>query len=168
MRFFLSLLLCAGVALAESKRSADAPKPAAAPGKLDPEAEKALNKRVIQLLNKADRALNSQQYDKVIEFTDQIRQIQLPGNTAYLDEAERMAARAREALGPQAQPQGVAEEAAPEGPRYPESVDGCELIVKRAPSSPEAKECLKAGQSTQPNPYVKPPVDDEPRNPYKR
>lgn len=164
MRVFLVILLFAGWAMGESKKNDSA--------KVAPEAEKALSQRVIQLLNKADRALNSQQYDKVIEYTNQIRQIQLSGTTAYLEEADRMAARAREALGPQSQQPGRAQggEVAevPEGPRYPESVDGCEAIVKRNPASPEAKECLKAGKETQPNPYVKPPVDDEPVNPYRR
>lgn len=113
------------------------------PPERDPEQEK--RKLVAELFQKAVTAFTNKGYQEAIDTAEKIRQIELKGDTQYLNEAKQIIDRARMLQKEEFEPFLIqAKEKFAEGD-YNASRDLCEEMLKRDGAYEEAKECaLKA------------------------
>lgn len=110
------------------------------PPDIDPEEEK--KQAVKELFRKALIAFSNKSYQEAIDMAEQIRKIELKGETAYLNEAKQIIDRARMLQKEEFEPFIIqAKEKFAEGD-YNASRDLCEEMSKRDPAYEEANECL--------------------------
>lgn len=106
----------------------------------DPEKEK--EQAVKALFQKALMAFSNKSYQEAIDMAEQIRKIELKGETAYLNEAKQIIDRAKMLQKEEFDPFIIqAKEKFAEGD-YNASRDLCEEMSKRDPAYEEANECL--------------------------
>jgi len=106
----------------------------------DPEQDK--RKLVAELFQKAVAAFTNKSYQEAIDTADRIRQIELKGDTQYLNEAKQIIDRARMLQKDEFEPFLIqAKEKYAEGD-YNASRDLCEEMLKRDAAYEEAKECV--------------------------
>ncbi len=110
------------------------------PPERDPEQEK--RKLVAELFQKAVSAFTNKGYQEAIDTAEKIRQIELKGDTQYLNEAKQIIDRARMLQKEEFEPFLIqAKEKFAEGD-YNASRDLCEEMLKRDNAYEEAKECV--------------------------
>lgn len=110
------------------------------PPEKDPEQEK--RKLVAELFQKAVTAFTNKGYQEAIDTAEKIRQIELRGDTQYLNEAKQIIDRARMLQKEEFEPFLIqAKEKFAEGD-YNASRDLCEEMLKRDAAYEEAKECV--------------------------
>lgn len=110
------------------------------PPERDPEQEK--RKLVAELFQKAVASFTNKGYQEAIDTAEKIRQIELKGDTQYLNEAKQIIDRARMLQKEEFEPWLIqAKEKFAEGD-YNASRDLCEEMSKRDPAYDEAKECV--------------------------
>jgi pSer/pThr/pTyr-binding forkhead associated (FHA) protein/Tfp pilus assembly protein PilF len=106
----------------------------------DPEQEK--RKQVAELFQKAVAAFSSKAYQEAIDYAEEVRQIELKGDTQYLNEAKQIIDRAKLLQKEEFEPFLIqAKEKFAEGD-YNSSRDLCEEMTKRDPAYEDAQECL--------------------------
>ena len=109
------------------------------PPERDPEAES--RARVRELFKTAVTAFRNKSYQEAIDAGEQIRKIELKGDTAYLNEAKQIIDQATLLQKEEFEPFLIqAKEKYAEGD-YGASRDLCEEMLKRDPSYSEAKDC---------------------------
>ncbi len=111
----------------------------------DRDQEEEKKEKVKGLFQKALMALYNKSYQEAINYAEEIRTIDLKGNTAYLNEAKQIIDRARMAQNEEFEPFLIqANEKYAEGD-YSASRDLCEEMLKRDAAYDKARECsLKA------------------------
>jgi tetratricopeptide (TPR) repeat protein len=110
------------------------------PPEKDPEEDK--RKLVSELFQKAVNAFTAKSYQEAIDTAEKIRQIELKGDTQYLNEAKQIIDRARILQKEEFEPFLIqAKEKYAEGD-YNASRDLCEEMAKKDSSYDEAKECV--------------------------
>lgn len=110
------------------------------PPERDPEGEK--KQLVAELFQKAVAAFGTKSYQEAIDTAEKIRQIEIRGETQYLNEAKQIIDRARIQQKEEFEPFLIqAKEKYAEGD-YNSSRDLCEEMLKRDPSYDDAKECV--------------------------
>ncbi len=110
------------------------------PPEVDPETEK--KKAVLALFQKAVAALQQKQYQEAINTAEQIRKIELKGDTQYLNEAKQVIDQAKVLQKEEFEPFLIAaKEKFAEGD-YNESRNLCEEMLKKDSSYEEARECV--------------------------
>lgn len=110
------------------------------PSERDPEKEK--RKAVADLFQKAVAAFSNKSYQEAIDTAEKIRQIELKGDTQYLNEAKQIIDRSRMLQKEEFEPFLIqAKEKFAEGD-YNASRDLCEEMIKRDAAYEEAKECV--------------------------
>lgn len=110
------------------------------PPEVDPEMEK--KKAVLSLFQRAVGALQQKQYQEAINTADQIRKIELKGDTQYLNEAKQIIDQAKILQKEEFEPFLIAaKEKFAEGD-YNESRNLCEEMLKKDGSYEEARECV--------------------------
>jgi len=110
------------------------------PPERDPEQEK--RKLVAELFHKAVTAFSNKGYQEAIDTAEKVRQIELKGDTQYLNEAKQIIDRARMLQKEEFEPFLIqAKEKFAEGD-YNASRDLCEEMLKRDNAYEEAKECV--------------------------
>lgn len=109
------------------------------PPEVDPEFEK--KKLVAQLLEKAQAKYEEKSYQEAINFAEQVRSIEIVGETEYLNEAKQIIDRSRILQKEEFEPFLIqAKEKFAEGD-YNLSRDLCDEMLKRDPSYDAAQEC---------------------------
>jgi len=110
------------------------------PPERDPEKEK--RKAVADLFQKAVAAFTQKSYQEAIDTAEKIRQVELKGDTNYLNEAKQIIDRARMLQKDEFEPFLIqAKEKYAEGD-YNASRDLCEEMLKRDGAYDDAKECV--------------------------
>ncbi len=110
------------------------------PPEIDPEMEK--KKAVLELFQRAVAALQVKQYQEAINTADQVRRIELKGDTQYLNEAKQIIDQAKILQKEEFEPFLItAKEKFAEGD-FNESRNLCEEMLKKDPSYDEARECV--------------------------
>jgi len=110
------------------------------PPERDPEQEK--RKLVAELFQKSVTAFTNKGYQEAIDTAEKIRQIELKGDTQYLNEAKQIIDRARMLQKEEFEPFLIqAKEKFAEGD-YNASRDLCEEMLKRDNAYEEAKDCV--------------------------
>jgi pSer/pThr/pTyr-binding forkhead associated (FHA) protein/tetratricopeptide (TPR) repeat protein len=110
------------------------------PPEIDPEMEK--KKVVIDLFQRAVAALQQKQYQEAINTADQVRKIELRGDTQYLNEAKQIIDQAKILQKEEFEPFLIsAKEKFAEGD-YSESRNLCDEMLKKDSSYEEARECV--------------------------
>lgn len=110
------------------------------PPERDPEDEK--KKQVSDLFQLAVKAFTDKEYQKAIDKAEQIRKIEIKGDTQYLNEAKQIIDRAKLMQKEEFEPFLIqAKEKYAEGD-YSASRDLCEEMLKRDPAYEEAKDCV--------------------------
>lgn len=110
------------------------------PAEQDPEADK--RQRVIELFQKAVAAFANKSYSEAIQTAEEIRKIELSGDTQYLSEAKQIIDRARMLQKEEFEPFLIQAKEKYAEADYNASRDLCEEMTKRDPSYAEAQECL--------------------------
>lgn len=109
------------------------------PPEVDPEFEK--KKLVAQLLERAQAKYEEKSYQEAINFAEQVRAIEIKGETEYLNEAKQIIDRSRILQKEEFEPFLIqAKEKFAEGD-YNLSRDLCDEMLKRDPSYDAAQEC---------------------------
>jgi pSer/pThr/pTyr-binding forkhead associated (FHA) protein len=116
------------------------------PPEVDPELEK--KKAVLDLFQRALAALQQKHYQEAINTADQVRKIELKGDTQYLNEAKQIIDQAKILQKEEFEPFLIsAKEKFAEGD-FNESRNLCEEMLKKDDSYEEARECvIKAKKS---------------------
>lgn len=110
------------------------------PPERDPEGDK--RDQVKVLFEKAVDAFSKNAYQSAIDFAEQIRAIELKGDTTYLTDAKKIIDRSRQAQKEEFEPFLLkAKEDFAEG-NYKSSRDLCEEMLKQDPGYQEAKDCV--------------------------
>lgn len=110
------------------------------PPEIDPETEK--KKVVLDLFQRAVAALQAKQYQDAINTAEQVRKIELRGDTQYLNEAKQIIDQARILQKEEFEPFLIsAKEKFAEGD-YNESRNLCDEMLKKDSSYEEARECV--------------------------
>lgn len=110
------------------------------PPEVDPEMEK--KKAVLELFQRAVAALQVKQYQEAINTAEQVRKIELKGDTQYLNEAKQIIDQAKILQKEEFEPFLItAKEKFAEGD-FNESRNLCEEMLKKDPSYLEAQECV--------------------------
>jgi pSer/pThr/pTyr-binding forkhead associated (FHA) protein/tetratricopeptide (TPR) repeat protein len=110
------------------------------PPEKDPEEEK--RKLVADLFQKAVAAFTNKSYQEAIDTAEKIRQVEIKGDTQYLNEAKQIIDRAKMLQKEEFEPFLIqAKEKYAEGD-YNASRDLCEEMLKRDSSYEEAKDCV--------------------------
>jgi tetratricopeptide (TPR) repeat protein len=110
------------------------------PPEVDPELEK--KKAVLTLFQQAVAALQQKKYQEAINTAEEIRKVELPGDTQYLNEAKQIIDQARVLQKEEFEPFLIAaKEKFAEGD-YTESRNLCEEMLKKDGSYEDAKECV--------------------------
>lgn len=113
----------------------------AIPAEQDEEKEK--RKLVSELFQRAVTAFTNKAYQEAIETAENIKKIELVGDTQYLNEAQQIIDRARMLQKEEFEPFLIqAKEKYAEGD-YNSSRDLCEEMLKRDPAYDEANECVR-------------------------
>ncbi|MCB0416416.1 MAG: FHA domain-containing protein [Bdellovibrionaceae bacterium] len=110
------------------------------PPEQDPEMDK--RKQVIELFQKAVAAFANKSYSEAINTAEEIRKIQLQGDTQYLNEAKQIIDRARMLQKEEFEPFLIQAKEKYAEADYNASRDLCEEMVKRDPNYGDAQECL--------------------------
>lgn len=110
------------------------------PPEVDPDMEK--KKAVLDLFQRAVAALQQKQYQEAINNAEQVRKIELKGDTQYLNEAKQIIDQARVMQKEEFEPFLItAKEKFAEGD-YAESRNLCEEMLKKDSSYEEARACV--------------------------
>lgn len=110
------------------------------PPERDPEEEK--RKQVSDLFQQSVKAFTDKEYQKAIDRAEQIRKIEIKGDTQYLNEAKQIIDRARLMQKEEFEPFLIqAKEKYAEGD-YSASRDLCEEMLKRDSAYEDAKDCV--------------------------